>query len=219
MTEPIRILTAVPICDGHDSAILTINAELMRHGVEVIYLGYNRSARDIARAAVQEDVRAVGISSYNGGHIEFFSEVLAFLRKWNGRTSEYLAAEEAPLQNRTPHHAAARGGQDILCWNAVCEMIRFVKERYGRPVSGRRVKTLQTVLQELSRVRRLWSESQDREAWARRRSSTSWSCGSCVQVPSGVSRFFRMIQVRPARGVAGRSGGDDLFAERPRLHA
>src|SRR5262245_54835503 len=79
-SSPLRILTAVPICDGHDSAIITINLELIRHGIEVVYLGYHRSARDIARAAIQEDVRAVGISSYNGGHIEFFGEVSERLR-------------------------------------------------------------------------------------------------------------------------------------------
>src|SRR5678816_427756 len=78
---PLRLLTAVPICDGHDSAINTINLEFIRHGLEVVYLGYHRSARDIVRAAVQEDVRAIGISSYNGGHIEFFTEVVALLRK------------------------------------------------------------------------------------------------------------------------------------------
>src|SRR5256714_15288100 len=78
---PIRILTAVPICDGHDSAINTINLELIRHGIEVIYLGYHRSARDIVRAAIQEDVRAIGLSSYNGGHVEFFSEVIDLLKK------------------------------------------------------------------------------------------------------------------------------------------
>src|SRR4051812_50134390 len=71
---PIRILTAVPICDGHDSAINTINLELIRHGVEVVYLGYHRPARDIARAAVQEDVRGVGISSYNGGPVQVFPQ-------------------------------------------------------------------------------------------------------------------------------------------------
>jgi methylmalonyl-CoA mutase cobalamin-binding domain/chain len=73
---PIRILTAVPICDGHDSAINTINLEFIRHGVEVVYLGYNRSAKEIARAALQEDVVAIGISTYNGGHLEFFEEVV-----------------------------------------------------------------------------------------------------------------------------------------------
>jgi methylmalonyl-CoA mutase cobalamin-binding domain/chain len=79
--ELIRVLTAVPICDGHDSAINTINLELIRNGIEVVYLGYHRSARDIARAALQEDVNAIGISTYNGGHVEFFSEVIDLLRE------------------------------------------------------------------------------------------------------------------------------------------
>src|SRR5437867_13310433 len=77
---PIRLLTAVPICDGHDSAINTINLELIRQGIEVIYLGYHRSAGDIARAAIQEDARAIGLSSYNGGHVEFFAEVVRRLK-------------------------------------------------------------------------------------------------------------------------------------------
>lgn len=77
----LRVLTAVPICDGHDSAIMTINQELSGRGGEIVYLGYHRSAEEIARAAVQEDVDAVGISSYNGGHVAFFAEVAAELRE------------------------------------------------------------------------------------------------------------------------------------------
>ncbi len=80
-TVPLRILTAVPICDGHDSAVTTINIELARHGIEVIYLGYHQSVATIARAAVQEDVNVVGLSSYNGGHIVFFKEVVDALRR------------------------------------------------------------------------------------------------------------------------------------------
>src|SRR3989441_8682318 len=78
---PIRILTAVPICDGHDSAINTINLEFIRHGIEVIYLGYHRSVGDIVRAAIQEDVRAIGISSYNGGHLRVFPVGVSLLRQ------------------------------------------------------------------------------------------------------------------------------------------
>jgi methylmalonyl-CoA mutase len=77
---PLRLLTAVPICDGHDSAVTTINLELARDGAEVIYLGYHCAASAVARAAVQEDVHAVGLSSYNGGHRVFFREVIAQLR-------------------------------------------------------------------------------------------------------------------------------------------
>src|SRR5436190_22132551 len=79
-STPLRLLTAVPLCDGHDSAIVTINLELARHGLEVIYLGYHQAASSIARAAVQEDVHAIGLSNYNGGHLVFFREVLAQLR-------------------------------------------------------------------------------------------------------------------------------------------
>ncbi len=78
---PLRILTAVPVCDGHDSAVTTINIELARHGIEVIYLGYHQAASAIVRAAIQEDANVVGISSYNGGHIVFFKEVVDQLRK------------------------------------------------------------------------------------------------------------------------------------------
>jgi methylmalonyl-CoA mutase len=78
--QRLRLLTAVPVCDGHDSAINTINLELVRAGVEVIYLGYHRPVRDIVRAAIQEGVAGVGLSSYNGGHVAFFSEVVAGLR-------------------------------------------------------------------------------------------------------------------------------------------
>jgi methylmalonyl-CoA mutase len=80
LRAPLRILTAVPICDGHDSAIVTVNLELARNGMEVIYLGYHCPASAVARAAVQEDVQAIGLSSYNGGHRVYFREVLAQLR-------------------------------------------------------------------------------------------------------------------------------------------
>ncbi len=78
---PLRILTAVPVCDGHDSAVTTINIELARHGIEVIYLGYHQPASAIVRAAIQEDVNVVGLSSYNGGHLVFFKEVVEQLKK------------------------------------------------------------------------------------------------------------------------------------------
>jgi methylmalonyl-CoA mutase cobalamin-binding domain/chain len=78
---PLRILTAVPVCDGHDSAVTTINIELARHGIEVIYLGYHQPVAAIVRAAIQEDVNVVGLSSYNGGHLVFFKAVVDQLRQ------------------------------------------------------------------------------------------------------------------------------------------
>src|SRR5258705_13519270 len=107
MAAPIRVLTAVPICDGHDSAINTINLEFIRHGIEVIYLGYHRPVADIVRAAIQEDVRAIGISSYNGGHIEFFAAVGDLLRKQGaddikgfGGGGGTITRDSAPIMRR-----------------------------------------------------------------------------------------------------------------------
>src|SRR5262245_5899227 len=133
MLSPIRILTAVPICDGHDSAINTINLEFIRHGIEVIYLGYHRSVGDIVRAAIQEDVRAIGISSYNGGHIEFFAEVVALLRK-RGSDIQVFGGGGGTIT----HHDAAtmkRKGVDQIFFagTSLAEMTDYVRERYGKP--------------------------------------------------------------------------------------
>jgi methylmalonyl-CoA mutase cobalamin-binding domain/chain len=141
---PIRLLTAVPLCDGHDSAISTINLEFIRHGIEVVYLGYHRSVRDIVRAAVQEDVAAVGISSYNGGHVEFFSAAVAGLRKegandigvFGGGGGTISAADAAAMKRR---------GVDRIFFpgESLEEMVRYVKKTYAarafsRPARGPR---------------------------------------------------------------------------------
>src|SRR4029434_5258914 len=133
MLSPIRILTGVPICDGHDSAINTINLEFIRHGIEVIYLGYHRSVGDIVRAAIQEDVRAIGISSYNGGHVEFFAEVVALLRK-RGSDIRVFGGGGGTI---THDDAAAmkRKGVDtlFLAGTSLAEMTDYVREHYVKP--------------------------------------------------------------------------------------
>src|SRR5438046_3889795 len=109
-----RILTAVPICDGHDSAILTINFELVRSGIEVVYLGYHRSVRDIVRAAIQEDVRAIGISSYNGGHIEFFTEVIALLRKRGANDIKVFGGGGGTIKHQDAAAMKSKGVDNIF---------------------------------------------------------------------------------------------------------
>src|ERR1041385_7588546 len=129
---PLRILTAVPICDGHDSAIITVNLELVRHGIEVIYLGYHRSVRDIVRAAIQEDVQAVGLSSYNGGHVEFFTEVLHGLRKQGARSIGVFGGGGGTI---TPADAKAlkhRGVDEIFfAGTPLATMADCIRRRYG----------------------------------------------------------------------------------------
>src|SRR5216117_2300590 len=129
--SPIRLLTAVPICDGHDSAINTINREFIRHGIEVIYLGYHRSARDIVRAAIQEDVRAIGLSSYNGGHVEFFAEVVDRLKKARAGHIGVFGGGGGTI---TPADAKImeRKGVDRIFFagTPLAEMVEFVKKHY-----------------------------------------------------------------------------------------
>ncbi|PAV24704.1 methylmalonyl-CoA mutase [Tamilnaduibacter salinus] len=71
-TTPLRFITAASLFDGHDAAINIMRRLIQTKGCEVIHLGHNRSVDDIVRAALQEDADAIAISSYQGGHMEFF---------------------------------------------------------------------------------------------------------------------------------------------------
>jgi methylmalonyl-CoA mutase len=133
MTSPIRILTAVPICDGHDSAINTINLEFIRHGIEVIYLGYHRSVGDIVRAAIQEDVRAIGISSYNGGHIEFFAEVVDLLRKRGASDIKVFGGGGGTITHDDAVTMRRKGVDQIFfAGTSLAEMTDYVRKNYGK---------------------------------------------------------------------------------------
>jgi methylmalonyl-CoA mutase len=70
--HPIRVVTAASLFDGHDAAIHIMRRILQASGAEVIHLGHNRSVEEVAVAAVQEDASAVAVSSYQGGHVEYF---------------------------------------------------------------------------------------------------------------------------------------------------
>src|SRR5437588_7114389 len=138
MPSPIRILTAVPICDGHDSAINTINLEFIRHGIEVIYLGYHRPVADIVRAAIQEDVRAIGISSYNGGHVEFFAEVVDLLKKKGAEDIKVFGGGGGTITHDDARLMRRKGVDEIFfAGTSLDEMVKFVRERYGKPRSKR----------------------------------------------------------------------------------
>ena len=71
----IRMVTAASLFDGHDAAINIMRRILQAKGVEVIHLGHNRSAADIVECAIEEDVQGIAITSYQGGHLEFFKYI------------------------------------------------------------------------------------------------------------------------------------------------
>lgn len=80
----IRFLTATAIFDGHDASINIIRRFLQARGSEVIHLGHSRSAFEVARAAIQEGVHGVAVSSYQGGHMEYFSYLRRILDENDG---------------------------------------------------------------------------------------------------------------------------------------
>jgi methylmalonyl-CoA mutase len=80
----IRFVTAASLFDGHDASINIMRRILQASGAEVIHLGHNRSVEEIVTAALQEDVQGIAVSSYQGGHIEFFKYMVELLKERGG---------------------------------------------------------------------------------------------------------------------------------------
>ena len=175
MPSPIRILTAVPICDGHDSAINTINLEFIRHGIEVIYLGYHRPVADIVRAAIQEDVRAIGISSYNGGHIEFFAAVVDLLRKKGADDIKVFGGGGGTITHDDAAAMRRKGVDEIFfAGTSLDDMLKFVHRRYGKPRTKRpRPKTFdQELAHELTKIEEGYAAGRKRSTSNAQRSTS-----------------------------------------------
>ena len=79
-----RFVTAASLFDGHDASINIMRRILQATGCEVIHLGHNRSVEEIVNCALQEDAHGIAISSYQGGHVEFFKYMLDLLRERGG---------------------------------------------------------------------------------------------------------------------------------------
>ncbi|HEX7339314.1 MAG TPA: methylmalonyl-CoA mutase family protein, partial [Rhodanobacteraceae bacterium] len=80
---PLRFVTAASLFDGHDAAINIMRRIIQDQGAEVVHLGHNRSVEDVVRAALQEDADAIAMSSYQGGHVEYFKYMVDTLKQHN----------------------------------------------------------------------------------------------------------------------------------------
>lgn len=140
-SHPLRALTAVALCDGHDAAIVAVSRTLRQHGFEVVYIGFHRSPAQIAHAAVQEDVDVIGISSYNGGHAEFIADVLRRLRE---------AGRDIPI---------VAGGGGTITPQDVAELTRMGVARVFLPGE-----TLDGMAAEVTRIARERRRTRSRDA-------------------------------------------------------
>ncbi|OIQ89171.1 methylmalonyl-CoA mutase [mine drainage metagenome] len=115
----VRFITATSLFDGHDASINIMRRLLQQGGVEVIHLGHNRSVEEIVTAAVQEDVQGIAISSYQGGHIEFFKYMIDLLR-----------------QNDAGHIRVFGGGGGVIVAAEIRELEAYGVEKIYSPEDG-----------------------------------------------------------------------------------
>ena len=116
---PVRIVTATSLFDGHDAAINIFRRILQNSGAEVIHLGHNRSVQEIVEAAIQEDARAIAVSSYQGGHLEFFKYMIDCL-----------------AQFRADHIKVFGGGGGVIIPDEIAELEAYGVAKIYSPTDG-----------------------------------------------------------------------------------
>ena len=116
---PLRFVTAASLFDGHDAAINIMRRLIQAQGAEVIHLGHNRSVDDIVRAAIQEDADGIAVSSYQGGHNEFFRYMVDRLR-----------------QLGAPHIKVFGGGGGTITPEEIADLMEYGVERIYHPHDG-----------------------------------------------------------------------------------
>ena len=113
-THPVRFVTAASLFDGHDASINIMRRILQSQGAEVIHLGHNRSVDEVVDAALEEDVQGVAVSSYQGGHVEYFEYLVESLRERGRRPRQGLRRRRRRDRARRDRAAARSGRHDLL---------------------------------------------------------------------------------------------------------
>ena len=118
----VRFVTAASLFDGHDAAINIMRRILQGMGAEVIHLGHNRSVDEVVTAALQEDVQGIAISSYQGGHVEYFKYMVDLLRQRGGA-----------------HIQVFGGGGGVIVQEEIDELQAYGVTRIYSPQDGQRM--------------------------------------------------------------------------------
>src|SRR5437899_10326132 len=121
-TSKVRFVTAAALFDGHDAAINIMRRILMSMGAEVIHLGHNRSVDEVVTAALQEDAQGIAISSYQGGHVEYFKYMVDLLRERGGE-----------------HIQVFGGGGGVIVPAEIAELQGYGVARIYSPEDGQRM--------------------------------------------------------------------------------
>ncbi|MFZ6673083.1 fused isobutyryl-CoA mutase/GTPase IcmF [Undibacterium sp. Xuan67W] len=118
----VRFVTAASLFDGHDASINIMRRILMANGAEVIHLGHNRSVEEIVTAALQEDAQGIAISSYQGGHVEYFKYMIDLLKQRGGE-----------------HIKVFGGGGGVIVPDEIADLHAYGVTRIFSPEDGQRL--------------------------------------------------------------------------------
>jgi methylmalonyl-CoA mutase len=117
--NPVRFVTATSLFDGHDASINIMRRMLQAGGAEVVHLGHNRSVNEIVTAAIEEDAHAIAVSSYQGGHVEFFKYMIDLL-----------------AERRASHIRIFGGGGGVIIPEEVRDLQKYGVTRIYSPGDG-----------------------------------------------------------------------------------
>ena len=144
-SSPVRIVTAAALFDGHDAAITVIRRVLQARGAEVVHLGHDRSVEDVVAAVLDEDAHGVGVSSYQGGHLEYFGYLVDRLaecgsdaRVFGGGGGVIVAEEIDALAARGVSIYSPAAGQRLGLVGMADEVIAGCREVQARRLEGSR---------------------------------------------------------------------------------
>src|SRR6186997_2558127 len=118
----IRIVTAASLFDGHDAAINIMRRIIQASGAEVIHLGHDRSVQDVVNCAIQEDAQAIAMTSYQGGHMEYFKYMYDLLK-----------------EKGCSHIKIFGGGGGVILPDEIEELQQYGITRIYSPDDGRRM--------------------------------------------------------------------------------
>ncbi len=130
----VRFVTATALFDGHDASVNIMRRIMQASGTEVIHLGHNRSVQEIVNAALQEDVQGIAVTSYQGGHVEFFKYMVDLLRQSGGENIKVFG-----------------GGGGVIVANEIRELQAYGVARLYSPEDGAKM-GLQGMIDDLIRL-------------------------------------------------------------------
>ncbi|HEY3271778.1 MAG TPA: methylmalonyl-CoA mutase family protein, partial [Geothrix sp.] len=191
----VRFVTAASLFDGHDAAINIMRRILQATGCEVIHLGHNRSVQDIVETAIQEDAQGIALSSYQGGHVEYFKYMVDLLR-----------------ERGAGHIQVFGGGGGVISPEEICELEAYGVARIYSPEDGRHM-GLQGMIDDM--VERCDFDPRTRPATlALARKITEIELGGASRKPIADSRQLTAVLGITGTGGAGKSSLIDELLRR-----